>query len=65
MKKGDKVTLKDGLKAWKVYGGLFFHKSMRFDGVVELPEPTKMGNYKINNWYYSPEMLEQVKTDTL
>lgn len=61
MKKGDKVRMRKGLKVGRKYGDITLYKIMRFDGVVELPEPTKFGNYKIKNWYYSPEMLELVK----
>lgn len=49
----------------KYYGEIELLRSMKFEYSVELPEPNIRGNYYINGWYYSPEMLEQVKTKTM
>lgn len=65
MKKGDKVILKKELIIGKYYGEIELLRSMKFEYSVELPEPNIRGNYYINGWFYSHEMLEQVKTDTL
>ena len=63
MKKGDKVKMMKGLRVGKVYGKLSLLSRMRFKGCVELPDPNVRGNYYINNWYYSPEMLELATPD--
>lgn len=65
MKKGDKVRMRKGLRVGKYYGGIELLYGMRFKGCVELPYPNVRGNYYINGWFYSPEMLEQVKTEAL
>lgn len=63
MKKGDKVRMRNGLRVGRKYGGITLNEYMRFKGVVELPDPSYEGNYYINGWYYSPEMLELVTPD--
>lgn len=64
-KVGDKVRLKKGLVVGNIYGKMMFLSGMEFTGKAEVKENTLYGNYLINNFWYSSEMLEPAKPEKI
>jgi len=56
-KVGDRVRLKDGLVAGKVYCGLTLLKDMMFNGFLVIERISNYGSLIITGYFYSPEML--------
>ena len=64
-KVGDKVKLKKGLVVGKKYSEMELLPVMVFDGEAVIKEVSLCGNFKINGYFYSSEMLEPVKPEKI
>lgn len=70
LQKGDWVRLKSDLLIHKVYGNIVLLDCMVFSGIKQIDyigfskTPYGLTTYKINNYWYSKEMLELVDRDS-